>query len=168
METYEVQKSYAQWLGQTDADLVITLNTERELVDTILLSSFDQLSAVLRKYFYKIECDVFGYLKREKYKTKCRVNRVVCIERDNKRTHAHILVKTLEGWTNAEMIELLNLSWHDLQRTRNKSFTFKAQHITTQNKLSMYNTKETRRQNEQLNDVLDLRSSFISKHSNKQ
>ena len=52
METCEVQKSYAQWLGQTDADLVITLNTERELADTILLSSFDQLSAVLRKYFY--------------------------------------------------------------------------------------------------------------------
>ena len=50
METYEVQKSYAQWLGKTDADLAITLNTERELVDTNLLSSFDQLSAVLRKY----------------------------------------------------------------------------------------------------------------------
>lgn len=43
METYEVQKSYAQWLGKTDADLVITLNTEGELVDTILLSSFDHL-----------------------------------------------------------------------------------------------------------------------------
>jgi len=37
METYEVQKSYAQWLGQTDADLVITLNAERELVDTNLI-----------------------------------------------------------------------------------------------------------------------------------
>ena len=72
METYEVQKSYAQWLGKTDADLVITLNTERELVDTNLLSSFEQLSTLLHKYFYKIECDVFGYLKREKYKTKCR------------------------------------------------------------------------------------------------
>ena len=24
METYEVQKSYAQWLGKTDADLFIT------------------------------------------------------------------------------------------------------------------------------------------------
>ena len=111
---------------------------------------------------------MFWGISKEKNTKKCRVNRVICIERDNKRTHAHILVKTLEGWTNAEMIELLNMSWHDLQRTRNKSFTFKAQHITTQNKLSMYNTKETRRQNEQLNDVLDLRSSFISKHSNKQ
>jgi hypothetical protein len=60
METYEVQKAYAQWLGKTDADLAITLNTERELVDTNLLSSFDQLSAVLRKYFYKIECDVWS------------------------------------------------------------------------------------------------------------
>jgi hypothetical protein len=58
METYELQKSYAQWLGKNDADLVITLNTERELVDTNLLSSFDQLSAVLSKHFYKIECDV--------------------------------------------------------------------------------------------------------------
>ena len=66
METYEVQKSYAQWLGKTDADLVITLNTERERVDTNLVSSFDQLGDVLRKYFYKIECDVFVYHKREK------------------------------------------------------------------------------------------------------
>ena len=68
METYEVQKSYAQWLRNTDADLVIILNTERELVDTNLPLSLEQLSAVLRKYFYKIKCDVLGYLKREKYK----------------------------------------------------------------------------------------------------
>ena len=68
METYEVHKSYPEWLGKIDADLVITSNTERELVDTKLLSSFDQLSFVLRKYFYQIECDIFGYLKREKYK----------------------------------------------------------------------------------------------------
>ena len=37
MDTHEVQKSYAQWLGQTDADLVITLHTEwtsQTLLDT--------------------------------------------------------------------------------------------------------------------------------------
>jgi hypothetical protein len=49
MKTYEVQKSYAKWLDKTDANLVITLNTERELVDTNLLSSFDQLSAKIFK-----------------------------------------------------------------------------------------------------------------------
>lgn len=168
MESIKVQKSYAQWSDKTDYDLVITLNTERVLKDKKSLSSFDQMSTLLCKYFYKIECDVFGYRKRENYKNTLRVERFVCIERHNKRPHAHILIKTLKGWTHAEMIELLNSSWHDILKTRKKSFTFKAQHITTQNNLSMYNTKETRRQNDQLNDVVDLRSSFISKHSNKQ
>ena len=43
METYEVQKSYAQWLGQADADLknncIIQLEISRTIRDIILFTA---------------------------------------------------------------------------------------------------------------------------------
>ena len=117
-------------------------------------------------FFYKAECDVFGYSNREKYRKALRINRVVAIEGDEKRTHAHILVRTLVGWTDEQMIELLRLTYrHITEADKDKAFLFKAERINSRSAVSRYNTKDTHRQNEKLNDVICLRSSFISKHS---
>ena len=162
MEAYKVREAYKEWANKQSFDLFITLNTEAELTK-------EQMGKLMCKLFYKTECDVFGYSNREKYRNKLRIKRAVVIEGDEKRTHAHIQVKTLEGFTNEQMIELLKLEYMKLLNTkREKSFLFHATQIANRDAVSRYTLKETNKQNRKLKDVIDLRSSFISKHSNKQ
>ena len=162
MEAYKLKEAYAEWVNKENYDLFITLNTEAEL-------TYEQMSELMCKLFYKTECDVFGYSNREKYRNKLRIKRAVVIEGDEKRTHAHIQVKTLKGFTNEQMIELLKLEYMALLNTkRGKSFIFHATQIANRDAVSRYTLKETNKQNRKLKDVIDLRSSFISKHSNKQ
>ena len=153
MEAYKVREAYAEWANKQNFDLFITLNTEAELTK-------EQMGKLMCKLFYKTECDVFGYSNREKYRNKLRIKRAVVIEGDKKRTHAHIQVKTLKGFTNEQMIELLKLEYMKLLNTkREKSFLFHATQIANRDAVSGYTLKK---------DEIDLRSSFISKHSNKQ
>ena len=153
MNEYKLREATSEWLNKQSFDLLITLNTEVELTE-------EQMSKLMCKLFYKIECDVFGYNNREKYRNKLRIKRAVVIEGDEKRTHAHIQVKTLEGFTNEQMIELLNLEYMKLLNTkREKGFLFHATQIANRDAVSRYTLKKYK---------IDLRSSFISKHSNKQ
>ena len=153
MNEYKLREATSEWLNKQSFDLLITLNTEVELTE-------EQMSKLMCKLFYKIECDVFGYSNREKYRNKLRIKRAVVIEGDEKRTHAHIQVKTLEGFTNEQMIELLNLEYMKLLNTkREKGFLFHATQIANRDAVSRYTLKKNK---------IDLRSSFISKHSNKQ
>lgn len=161
MNTYELKTAYADWICSNNKyDLFITLNSEVEL-------TFEEMSKLLCKLFYKTECDVFTYEKRELYKTKCRIERVCVIENYNKRTHAHLQVKTLSNFTNEQMIELLKEEYKQLTKTKEKQFLFDASVIADRQAVSRYTTKDTNKQNKLLNDVIDLRSSFICKHSNK-
>ena len=76
------------------------------------------------------------------------------------------MVKTLEGLTNEQMLELLRLTYKEVTYTSaDKRFLFEATEINSRTAVSGYITKDTYRQNTKLNDVIDLRSSFISKHS---
>lgn len=160
MNNIQLNEAYANWTASREYDLKLDLNTESEL-------TFEQMSKLLCKYFYKLECDVFGYELRYKYnRENFRIKRVVMIEGDDKRTHSHILVKTLKGWTNEQMIELLKLGWNEINKAKkDKAFLLNAENINSRSAVSRYNTKDTQRQNEKLNDVICLRSSFISKHS---
>ena len=160
MNGIQLNEAYAQWIESNHYDLTVTLNAEQEL-------TYEQMSKLMCEFFYKAECDVFGYELRYKYnRDNFRIKRVVAIEGDEKRTHAHIKVKTLEGWTDEQMIELLRLTYrHITKAKKDKAFLFKAETINSRSAVSRYNTKDTHRQNEKLNDVIDLRSSFISKHS---
>ena len=153
MEAYKLKEAYAEWVNKVNYDLFITLNTEAEFTK-------EQMGKLMCNLFYKTECDVFGYSNREKYRNKLRIKRAVVIEGDEKRTHAHIQVKTLKGFTNEQMIELLKLEYMKLLNTkREKSFLFHATQIANRDAVSGYILKK---------DEIDLRSSFISKHSNKQ
>jgi len=160
MNGYKLREATTEWLDKQSFDLFITLNTEVELTK-------EQMSELMCRLFYKTECDVFGKningeWRRElyKYKDKFHIKRAVVIEGDEKRTHAHIQVKTLEGFTNEQMIELLKLEYMKLLNTkRERSFLFHATQIANRDAVSGYILKK---------DEIDLRSSFISKHSNKQ
>ncbi len=67
------------------------------------------------------------------------------------------------------MLELLRLTYrHVAKAYKDKAFSFEATQIKSSDAVSRYITKDTQRQNEKLNDVIDLRSSFISKHSKEQ
>ena len=160
MNAYKLNHAYADWVGADEYSLLLNLNTEREL-------SHELMSKLMRRYFYRAECNVFGYDTRRKYnRDKFRIKRIVAIEGDTKRTHAHVMVKTLDGWTNGKMLELMRLTYKEVTDTSaDKRFLFEATEINSRTAVSGYITKDTYRQNTKLNDVIDLRRSFISKHS---
>lgn len=160
MNAYKLNHAYADWVGADEYSLLLNLNTEQEL-------SYEHMSKLMCKYFYRAECNVFGYDTRRKYnREKFRIKRIVAIEGDKKRTHAHVMVKTLDGWTNGKMLELMRLTYKEVTDTSaDKKFLFEATEIVSRTAVSGYITKDTYRQNTKLNDVIDLRSSFISKHS---
>ena len=160
MNAYKLNHAYADWAGADEYSLLLNLNTEQEL-------SYEHMSKLMCRYFYRAECNVFGYDTRRKYnRDKFRIKRIVAIEGDTKRTHAHVMVKTLDGWTNREMLELMRLTYKEVTDTSaDKKFLFEATEINSRAAVSGYITKDTYRQNTRLNDVIDLRSSFISKHS---
>ena len=160
MTAYELNHAYADWVGADEYSLLLNLNTEREL-------SHELMSKLMCRYFYRAECNVFGYDTRSKYnREKFRIKRIVAIEGDTKRTHAHVMVKTLGDWTNEKMLELMRLTYKEVtDASADKRFLFEATEINSRTAVSRYITKDTYRQNTKLNDVIDLRSSFISKHS---
>ena len=111
MSKIQLNRAYADWINETAYDLFITLNTEVEY-------TYTDISELISKLFYMAECDVFTYRNRERYRKTCRIKRVVAIEHYKKRTHAHIQVKTLDNFTNEQMIELLNLEYKQLTNTK--------------------------------------------------
>jgi hypothetical protein len=160
MNAYKLNHAYADWVGADEYSLLLNLNAEQEL-------SYEHMSKLMCRYFYRAECNVFGYDIRRKYnREKFRIKRIVAIEGDTKRTHAHVMVKILGDWTNEKMLELMRLTYKEVMDTSaDKKFLFEATEINSRTAVSGYITKDTYRQNTRLNDVIDLRSSFISKHS---
>ena len=166
MEAYKVREAYAEWIDAEQYDLFITLNTEYG-------RTYEQLSKMIRQMFGGAETQYFGYTKegfsrRKLYynKDKFHIKRVVAIEGDNKlvQRHSHILVKNLEGVSKEGMTELLRYEWLKLNKAKkNKEYLFKVITDYTPQAVSRYNTKDTYKQNKQLEDVICYWSSFISK-----
>ena len=165
MEAYKLKEAYAEWINAEQYDLFITLNTEYE-------RTFKQLSTMIRQMFGGAETQFFGYTKegfskRKLYRNKdeFHIKRVVAIEGDKfVQRHSHILVKNLEGVGDEGMIELLRYEWLKLNKAKkSKEYLFKALTNITQEAVSRYNTKDTHKQNKQLEDVICYWSSFISK-----
>jgi hypothetical protein len=166
MEAYKVREAYAEWIDAEQYDLFITLNTEYG-------RTYEQLSTMIRQMFGGAETLYFGYTKegfnkRRLYKNKDKfhIKRVVAIEGDNKlvQRHSHILVKNFEGLSDEGMIELLRYEWLKLNKAeKHKEYLFKVITDYTPQAVSRYNTKDTYKQNKQLEDVICYWSSFISK-----
>lgn len=162
----KAQAAYAQLCEQFNADFVYVLNTEAENL------SFERLSEMLSKLFYQLECSEYTYEKREKYRKVCRIERIVAIEQGQK-FHAHILVKRFGNLSEQVITERLITAWRELNNSNaNTANDYLVQRIDStirDNKaVCAYNTKDIARQIISHKDVIDLKSSFIRKHSNRQ
>jgi hypothetical protein len=160
------QEAYAKYCEQFGADYVYVLNSQS---DDLYHEAFSKL---LSKLFYQLECSEYTYEKREKYKKVCRIERIVAIE-EKQKPHAHILVKKFGNHTEQEVTELIVSAWYALNNSEaHRASEYLVQRINSEirdNKaVCAYNTKDIARQIINNKDVIDLRSSFIRKHSNKQ
>ena len=169
MNAYKLNAAYGDFVKFDDYNLFLTLNTEKELSRT-------QLSKLLKRFFYRAECSAFGMTDRGiyrrelyKHKDKFHIKRIVAIEGKPKRTHAHCLVRSIEGYSTEGMKHLLAEAYRQtIGAKRTKPFLFDAEPIRGLASSCSYITKETAKHNRCLDDVIDLDSSFISKHRYKQ
>lgn len=162
----QVQKAYADFYMQFEGHLTFTLNMQCEN------PSHEAMSSLISKLFYRLECNEFGYKKRENYKKKCRIERIVSIEEKTK-VHAHIILKRFGSYSDEAIAAKLALAWNELNGTSssfNSEYLIEKKNfaITSNSAISIYCTKDVAKQLQNSEDVLDLRSSFICKHSNKQ
>ena len=162
----QTEKEYAEYCERFGGDLIITLNAQHDK------PTYESLSKMISKLFYKLECDEFGYEKRERYKKVCRIERIVAIEQANK-THAHVIVKRFGNKSDDTILASIVAIWYELNDSAIdmlNSYLVSLDDIAIRNNkaVSGYVTKDVAKQLKQGKDVIDFRSSFICKHSNKQ
>lgn len=160
------QEAYAKYCEQFDADFVYVLNSQSDDL------SHEAFSKLLSKLFYQLECGEYTYKKREKYKTACRIERIVAIE-EKQKFHAHILIKKFGNHTEREITKQIANTWYALNESdAERDSEYLMQRINSEIRdnraVCAYNTKDIARQIIDNKDVIDLQSSFIRKHSNKQ
>ena len=162
----DTQTAYAKYCAQFDADYVYVLNSQSDSL------SFEEFSKMLSKLFYQLECSEYTYKKRERYKKACRIERIVAIE-EKQKLHAHILVKRFGHHTERAITERIVKTWHALNKSdAERGSEYLVQRISSEIRdnraVCAYNTKDIARQIINNKDVIDLQSSFIRTHSNKQ
>lgn len=173
----QVKQAYADWFDSRGMDVFMTLNTERTLAplvsrEKVVLESAEvKLSKMLIEMFGRAETVAFGktengVARRKLYKRnpKFRIHRAVAIHTDANKTHAHIRVKTLDGWTQAEMISLLREQWQCVNRAKVESeYHYKAEAVKNSIGNSFYITSEETDKNKINENSIDMWSSYISK-----
>ncbi len=159
-------QEYANYCESFGGDLIVTLNTQHDS------PTYESISKMTSKLFYKLECEEYGYEKRERYKKACRIERIVAIEQANK-THAHVIVKRFGNKSDDAILASIVAIWYELNGSTVdavNSYLVSLDDIAIRNNraVSCYVTKDIARQLKQGKDVIDFSSSFIRKHSNKQ
>jgi hypothetical protein len=136
--------------------------------------SYEQLSKDIRKLFYKLECDEWGYDQRELKQSGAlnrRIERAVCIEKASA-YHANVMMKRYGNRSDETLLANVKTTWLDIQHRSGDwgddyLFQLRNNDIKSQQAVSVYSNKDTAKANEYNEDVLCLRASFIRKHSNK-
>lgn len=172
MDTQQVTQAYADWCEQQAHDFYFVLNYQQHVNQPPL--AYAQLSQQVKKLFYRLECDEWGYAEREsrwgkKYK---RIERMVCIEKAT-HYHANVMMKRYGDRSDVEILNHVKRTWLDIQQRAGEwdnDFLFQPSHTLIDNKkaVSLYSNKDTAKRNNHNEDVLCLRASFIRKHSNRQ
>ena len=162
----KTEQEYTDYCENFNGDLIVTLNTQHDN------PTYESISAMIAKLFYKLECKEFGYMKRERYKKACRIERIVAIEESNK-THAHILIKQYGCGSGDEILNSIITIWHELNESvlvvSNSYLVSTIDFVIRDNKaVCAYITKDVAKRLKHGKDVIDFNSSFIRKHSNKQ
>ena len=120
-----------------------------------------------------MECDEWGYEQRETRwgRRFSRIERLVCIEKASA-YHANVMMKRYGSTSDQQLLEHVKRTWLDIQHRSgewNDDYLFQSRNngINSHDAVSLYSNKETAKANQRNEDVLCLRASFISKHSNR-
>ena len=171
MNSQQITKAYADWCSRIQPDFYFVLNYQPSLTGAPL--SFDQLSDQVKRLFYKLECDEWGYEQRESRwgRKYSRIQRIVCIEKASA-YHANVLMKRYGDMSDQLLLEHVKKTWLDVQHmagdwSNDYLFQLRNNVINSQQAVSMYSNKDTAKANKRNEDALCMRASFISKHSNR-
>ena len=171
MNSHLTTKAYADWCSQIQPDFYFVLNYQPRPAAEPL--SFEQLSCQIRRLFYRLECDEWGYAQRESRwgRKFSRIQRIVCIEKASV-YHANVLMKRYGSASDEHLLEQVKQTWLDIQRMagdwdNDYLFELRNNTIQSQQAVSVYSNKDTAKANKRNEDALCLRASFISKHSNR-
>ncbi len=171
MNHQQITKAYADWCSSTQPDFYFVLNYQSKLYAAPLC--FEQLSSQVKKLFYRLECDEWGYEQRESRwgRRFSRIERIVCIEKASA-YHANVMMNRYGSASDEQLLRHVKRTWLDIQH-RNGDwdddylFLRSNNEIKNQQAVSLYSNKDTAKANERNEDTLCLRASFISKHSNR-
>lgn len=171
MNSQQITKAYADWCCSIQPDFYFVLNYQPKFCAAPL--SYEQLSSQVKKLFYRLECDEWGYKQRESRwgRKYSRIERIVCIEKASA-YHANVMMKRYGSASGEQLLMHVKRTWLDMQH-RNGDweddylFLLSNNEIKNQLAVSLYSNKDTAKANERSEDALCLRASFISKHSNR-
>ena len=172
MNNQKTSQAYADLCLRVQPDFYFVLNCQAYSHRAAL--SYEQLSKEIRKLFYKLECDEWGYDQRELKQSgalNCRIERAVCIEKASF-YHANVMMKRYGNQSDEALLANVKRTWLDIQHrggdwSDDYLFQLRNNDIKSQQAVSVYSNKDTAKANEYNEDVLCLRASFIRKHSNK-
>ena len=171
MNSQQITKAYADWCCSIQPDFCFVLNYQPKFYAAPL--RYEQLSSQVKKLFYRLECDEWGYKQRESRwgRKYSRIERIVCIEKASA-YHANVMMKRYGSASDEQLLMHVKRTWLDMQH-RNGDwdddylFLLSNNEIKNQLAVSLYSNKDTAKANERSEDALCLRASFISKHSNR-
>lgn len=171
MNSQQTTKAYADWCSQMQPDFYFVLNYQpRPALDSL---NFEQLSSQVRRLFYRLECDEWGYEQRESRwgRRFSRIERIVCIEKASV-YHANVLMKRYGDADDGVLLEHIKRVWLEIQHMAGdwgNDYLLQLHNnaIRSQQAVSLYSNKDTAKANKRNEDALCLRASFISKHSNR-
>jgi hypothetical protein len=171
MNRQQITKAYAEWCCSIQPDFYFVLNYQSHLCTAPL--TYEQLSSQVKTLFYRLECDEWGYEQRESRwgRRFSRIERIVCIEKASA-YHANVMMKRYGSTSDAQLLEHVKRTWLDIQHRScewNDDYLFQSRNngIKSHEAVSLYSNKDTAKANQRNEDVLCLRASFISKHSNR-
>jgi hypothetical protein len=172
MNSQQIAKAYADLCARVQPDFYFVLNYQPQ--PNRAPHNYEQLSVEIRKLFYALECDEWGYDERKEKQIgalKCRIERAVCIEKASA-YHANVMMKRYGSQSDEALLEHIKRTWLDIQHrggdwSDDYLFQLSNNNIVNQQAVCLYGNKDTAKANKRGEDVLCLRASFIRKHSNK-
>lgn len=132
-ELFEAQKNYTEHFATANT-IYLTVNSDNGM-------NAKQLDKFLKKYFTKVETNIFGEQRKHNMRSN-RIERLVAIETQANRAHAHILVNA--DICDAELLLVrLKLTYLKLwNRNKANTFLFDAELLRSRIGSSKYNNKE--------------------------
>jgi hypothetical protein len=173
LNTHIIQ-AYSEWCAEQNYDFYFILNYNPIIYKYNM--SRDQFIKQVKRLFYSLECDEWGYRQPKKDgfharesrygRRYSRIERMVCIEKFNA-IHAHVMMKSFGNYNESQLMQLIESRWLEIQSCSASKDTYLFQpnnhKIRSNRAVAFCANKETINANKNLDDVLCTRSSFIRK-----